>query len=240
MKANTTILLVSLLFCYCTSAFCYFDEYPPYRFKDGQPKHLKLEPLVSLDKAEYKSKDSKIAVRLKETSDTLDFVVQDEGKVLVKMNVKDTPLPDSVYQYDIDGNGLKDFIVFYSYRGCGLAAFYNKVEIYLKQNNRNYQKIYFDTMCSGLDDFVDLSNDGEYKLIITGFYGGKKHNYFTYNIYEFSGGKLVNADAKVKGFPKFIWYTNKRNDKDTKHVSPEERTKHTEGKNNSIEYEIVK
>jgi len=240
MRMSRIFLITFFILLCCTSAFCYFDEYPPYRFKDDRPKYLTLDPLVSLDKAEYKSKDGRVTARLKETSDTLDLIVQEEGKVLVKMNVKETPLPYAVYQYDIDRNGLEDFIIFYNYRGCGLAASSDKVEIYLKQNNHSYQKISLDAMSSGLEDFVDLNKDGKYEVIVTGFYGGKDHNYFTYNIYEFSGGKLVNADLKFKGFPKFIWYTDKKNDKDTKHLSNKERAKHTEEKNSSIEYEIIK
>jgi hypothetical protein len=156
------------------------------------------------------------------------------------MPERETPMPWAVYRVDLDKNGLEDFIIFYSYRGCGLAASADKVEIFLKKQGGEYQKISYDVMSAGIEDFIDLNHDGQYEVIITDFYSGKKHNYFTYSIYEFKDYKLVNADLKFSGFPKFVWITYKPNDKDTTHLTDDEKAQHVDKKNESINYEVLK
>ena len=219
MRIKRITFVILIIVFYCSIGDCYVEKYPPYRFRDGQPKHLNIEPIVLLgrDKTEYRTEDGKIIVKLEES-----------------------PVPYTVYRYDLDDNGLDDYLIFYNYRGCGLGVLNDKVEIYLKQHNHSYQKISYDTLSSGLEDFVDVNKDGKYEVIITGFYWGTKHNYFTYNIYEISNCKLVNADTKFKGFPKFIWFTHKSNDKDTEHLTSEERAGHIDEKDNSVNYAIIK
>ena len=234
MKISKIIFTV-LLLCPCFSkAFSYQDDYPPYKFKNSQPNHLEAKLLVDLDTSEYKSKDGKTLARLKATSDTLDFIIQDNDTILARITERETPLPCVVYSVDIDKNGLEDFIVFYWYGGVGLGALSNRVDIFLKKDGQSYQRISYDTMAAGLEDFVDLNRDGRYEVIITGFYGGEKHNYFTYSIYEFNNFRLQNADLRFSGFPKFVWYTDKPNDKDTVHLTLKERQKYVSEKDNSI------
>jgi hypothetical protein len=229
--------LVLVLFSLSHSnTYPYSDKYPPFSFKEDSPAHLRAKPLVDWDKLEYKSKDGKIMVRLKEERDSFDFILKDGNLVLAQIKENTPPLPYVVYQADLDNNGLKDFIIFNTYRMNGLGAFMDKVEIFLKKENGAYGKISYDTFCAGLEDFVDLNRDGKYEVIIMGLYGGSKHNYFTYNIYRISHYELVNSDEQFKGFPKFIWFTYKENDKDTTHLTQEERRLHTGKKNTSIQH----
>ncbi|MBU4306034.1 MAG: hypothetical protein KJ893_10525 [Candidatus Omnitrophica bacterium] len=216
------LTLVALLFI-CYDASAYLEDYPPYKFKDGPPQYFQAETLVDLDKHEYRSNDGSVVVRLKKTDKGMDFLVKEAGFVLINENIKEYPTPYAVYRGDLDGNGLKDFIIFYWYGGCGLAVNWNKVEIFLKKQTDGYQKISYDTLASGLEDFVDLNNNGRYEVIIADIYSGGKHTYFAYNIYEFKDYKLVRADSKFNGFPKFIWFTHKPNDKDTTHLTEKER-----------------
>lgn len=239
MQKYLRFLLLSILIsCGLLSkfGFSYFDNYPPYTFKNGPPSHLEAKTLVDFDKSKYKSRDGKIVARLQEKADSFDFFLKDGKLVLAQIKEEAPPLPNSVYQVDLDSNGLKDVIIFYNYRGNGLGAQKDKVEIFLKKKQGAYQKISYDTLSGGLEDFVDLDKDGRYEVIITDFYSGSKHNYFTYNIYKLTNYKLVNADAQFKGFSKFVWITYKRNDKDTTHLTQEEKLLHTEQKNNSIQY----
>lgn len=232
---------IALIFsCFYIKEVCaYFDNYPPYSFKKGAFGHLEAKPLVDFDKPKYKSRDGKISARLKEKADSFDFMLKDGKTVLANINEDKTPLPNSVYQVDLDGNGLKDFIIFYNYRGSGLNAQKDRVEVFLKRKQGAYEKISYDTLSSGLEDFVDLDRDGKFEVIISGFYHGSKHNYFTYSIYKFADYKLVNADAQFKGFPKFVWITYKANDKDTTHLTQEERLAHPKEKDDSIQYKQV-
>lgn len=233
------IPILTFLFFSSHLAFAYFDNYPPYKFISGPPRHLEAKSLVDFDKSKYKSKDGKILARLKEIADSFDFILKDGKLVLASIREEKMPLPNSVYQVDLDGNGKKDFIVFYNYRGSGLESQKDMVEIFLKKKEGTYRRISYDTFSAGLEDFVDLDRDGKYEVIITGFYRGDKHNYFTYNIYKFKDNKLINVDAQFNNYPKFIWITYRKNDKDTVHLTKEERLGHTAKQNSLIRYAEV-
>jgi len=233
-------LITVILFFPATCALAYFSNYPPYKFKENSPKHVEAKLLVDSDKPRFKSKDGKIFARLKETPAGFNFLLKDGKIVLARLTDDKLPLPNSVYQVDLDGNGTKDFIVFYNYRGSGLASQKDRADIFLKNKGGSYQKISFDTLSAGLEDFVDLDRDGKYEVIITGFYSGNKHNYFTYDIYKLKGYRLVNADNRYSAFPKFIWITYNKNDKDTVHLTSEEKLAHIKQKDDSVAYEEVR
>jgi hypothetical protein len=167
-------------------------------------------------------------------------MLQDGKSILINKNDNKEPYPYAVYWADLDKNGLNDFIVFYSYRTMGYSFMCEAVEIFLKKKEGGYQKISYDGTSFGLEDFVDLDNDGKNEVIITDTYSGDKHTYFVYNIYEFKNYKLLNANAKFKGFPKFIWFTYNANDKDTTHLTKQERFRHIEEINRRIRYQEIK
>ncbi len=235
-RKTLMIGLVLISFHLCPASFAYNKDYPPYNFKDGPPKHFKVEKLIDYDTSEYKSKNGDIYACLKDTNDVFNFIIKNKGVIITSLDKKELPLPDTAYLADVDGNGLKDFIVFSSYRGCGLAAFNTRVEIYLAKPGGRYQKISYDSLFAGIRDFVVMGKEGECQLIIPDFYYGSKHNYFTYSIYEFNNYRLINADKKYKGFPKFVWYTYKCNDRNA-HLDAKERNAYVKKKDVSIQYE---
>jgi len=239
---NKKHLIISFIFslCFVSSTFAYMEGYPPHKFKDGKFKHLECKPLVDIENKNYLSKDKRVVAELYEDQDSFNFLLKDGGKILFKMDQWRPPMPYVVYQVDLNKDKLDDFIVFSSFRGNGLAVFCGEVIIFLAKPNGRYQKIYYENMGAELDDFVDLNNDGKYEIIIGDTYWGKNHMYWTYNIYEINEYKLVNANTKFKGFPKFIWYTNDPNDKDTTRLSKEERSSYVEKVNNSIKYVEIK
>ena len=237
-RSNVILLVLVVVICYYSGcALAYEDSYPPYKVKDGPPSSLDLEALVDYDREEYKSEDGSIIAKLQETSDDLDFLVQEGNYILAEKQNREIPFPFAVYRADVDGNGLEDFIIFSSYRGCGLGALSTMTEMFLKKPEGGYQRIYYDSFCSGLEDIVDLDNDGKYELITLDMHYAGKHNYWAYNIYRFENYKLVNADAEFEGFPKFIWYTDKPNDKDTTHLNSDQRKEFTRFKDRLIRYE---
>ncbi|MFC1709768.1 hypothetical protein ACFL2J_06935 [Candidatus Omnitrophota bacterium] len=232
-----SITILSFLTCH---AYAYFENYPPHKFRDGAFSHLEAQAIVDSDNERYESENGKVLVELRLRPDELYFSIKENAHTIVYKQDREGPLPYEVYRADLDNNGLEDFLVIYNYDGVGLAASYDMVEIYLKKEEGEYQKISYDTMAARLDDFVDVDKDGKYEVIITGFCGGEEHNYFTYSIYEFNNYQLVNSDAKFNGFPKFIWYTNDPNDKDTTHLAEQERLSHTKEKDSTIQYEEIK
>lgn len=212
----------------------YFEDYPPYKFKDGPPKHAEADMLIGCDKYDYKSQDGKISIHLKDTADTLSFIIKDDKTTVVSINERSEANPHTVWSVDLDNNGLKDFVVFNWYGGCGLAFNAFRVDIFLKKQDGAYSKVSYDTDGPGLEDFVDLNNDGQNEVIIGSICSECGHTYFTYNIYEFKDYKLINADTKFKGFPKFVWHTYKPNDKNSKQLSKDQRDKITNEKNSMI------
>lgn len=221
------------------SVYAYLENYPPHGFKDPPPRHLQLEPLVDFDHRDYTSKDGKVVARLSETSDNLDFSLTVNGTTLVQMKERATPMPYAVYQADLNGDGLSDYIALYNYRGNGLAAMNDQVDIFLTKKDGTFQKITFESMSAGLEDFADLDGDGKHEIIVTGFYGGAKHNYFTYDVYQIEGYGLVNANAKFKKFNKVIWFSNRPNDKDTTHLTAKERAEITATKDRSVKLAVI-
>ena len=234
--------VITLTLQFSIPDLAYFENYPPHSTKDGPYRHLEAKPIIGclVQGEENQFSKGSIFAEIDSSEKGVFFILKDSKLVLTEKKRGWVPFPDYVYWVDLNNDGLKDFIIFYSYRGVGLAASNDRVEIFLKKNNKEYQKISYDVMSVGLEDFVDLNKDGKYEIIITDLYSGSKHNYFTYSIYEIKDYKLFNADSKFKGFPKFIWLTDKPNDKDTSHLTVEERQKHVEEKNKSIGYEIIK
>lgn len=160
----------------------------------------------------------------------------EEIPLFIKKN-SDLSVPHKILKADINGNNLDDFIVFLL---VGASPLITDVDIYLQKPEGSYQKIsIYEDAGAGIEDFVDLNQDGKCEVIITNLYHGSKHNYLTYSVYEFKGYKLVNADKNFKGFPKFVWMTYKPNDKDTIHLSDKEKLRHIEEKNQSIQNELV-
>ena len=229
---------IGLILCVTGVSFGYRADYPPFQFKNGPPAHLNIKPLVD-GEGDYKSKDGSVVVHLKESKPfEVEFSLK-VGKTTLVSSDQDTEwFPSAVFQADLNSDGRNDFIVIYHSRGPGLGMHHDKVEIYLGKKKGCFEKISYDTFDAGIEDFIGPDRQGRYKVIITGFYEGNKHNYFTYDIYEFRGDRLINADAKVKGFPKFIRYTHKKNDQDTKCLTQQERILHTEKKNGSIHYAL--
>jgi len=203
------LILVVLVLFLSLNAEAYYETHPPYKFKQGPFKHAPDKPLPDKDIPSF-----------------------------IKKALDPIYLGPDVYQFDIDGNGTQDFIVF-TYPGTGTLL--NEIHIYLKKPDWGYVKIsYPEDGGASIEDIVDINKDGKWEVILTNLYSGEKHNYLSYSIYEIRNYRLVNADKKSKRFPKFVWFTNKPNDKDTKHLTSQERQKHVDDKNASIEYEEIK
>ena len=238
-------LIAITIFCFLAQySYAYFEKYPPHKFKEEPYDHLKVEPVVSYGSSlanEFTTTDGMVEVRMRGYKEGVYFVIRDEKNVLMEdKDINGTiPRPWDVYWMDLDGNGFKDFIVISHYMGNGLAAYNDRVDIFLKKKSGDYSRISYDSMMAEIRDFTDINGDGRYETIITGFYYGKNHNYFTYSIYDISVDGLVNADKNYEEFPKFIWFTNDPNDKNTTHLTLKEKKEHIEKKDSSVQYSMV-
>ena len=234
MKLNILALIFLFIILYIPDVLAYRDNYPPYRFKDGPSAHLNAKPLI-FGEGDYKSES--VVVHLTESKPfEVEFFIKAGNTVLVSTDKNMEWFPSSVFQADLNNDGRDDFIVIYNSRAPGFGGHHDRVEIYLQKQNDNFEKISYYTFDAGIEDFIGPDKTDKCKVIITGFYQGDRHSYFTYNIYEFKNYRLVNADAKVKGFPKFVWYTDKPNDEDAAQLTKKERSLLAREKNGSIHY----
>jgi len=207
MNKKQLIVAWIMSFFWIASALAYYENYPPYKFNQAPYKQLDIGTIAEADYPQF-----------------------------IRKNYDKSLLPQ-VYRFDIDGNGLQDFIVLLQ---IGVNTLMRGTDIYLQKIEGGYQKISYEGSGNGIEDFVDINRDGRYEVIILDIYSGEKHSYFVYDVYDFKDYGLVNVDSKFKGFPKFVWMTNKPNDKDTVHLTKEVRSKHVEEKNRSIKYEVIK
>ena len=207
-------VIYTTITCFCLIAIApkfvmaYYETHPPYQFKQGPYRHVPDKPLSDKD----------IPLFIKKNIDSY-------SSTQVR-----------VYQIDVDGNGMKDFI---SFIHPATSPLLNEIHIYLQKPEGSYQEISLsEDAGAGIEDIVDINNDGEWEVILTNLVV-KGHSYFLYSVYEFKDYRLVNANKKFKGFPKFVQYTHKNNDKDTSHFSKTERNKFVNELDRKIQYQLI-
>ncbi len=240
-KVSLLILTLASLGYYCDSTFAFLTNYPPYESNNGLFKKVEVETLVDSNKGVFRSKDNHILVSLTYTGVDFEFIVREGHNDLVQKKSENSPIPFSVYRVDLDGNGLKDFLIFYNYDQWLYDVQEDKVEIILKKDDNSYRTISYDTITAGLGDFVDLDKDGKYEVIITDIYNRKKQNYITYNVYTFKELNLVNVDSKYDDTLLSVWYENPINDDDKieSDFTKKEKSLHAEQKNSAIQYQTI-
>ncbi|RKY33334.1 MAG: hypothetical protein DRP68_02715 [Candidatus Omnitrophota bacterium] len=221
-KERIAILLIFLFFLFL-NCFAYREDYPPFPFKSEQNlKFLKASKIIEDEgKVMVDNNITVESLRIEEEGFIYQVTIAVDKKIIFKNSLK---WVYGIYYADLDNNDYKDFIIFSSYGGCGLAAFISKVDILFQTNQKEFSHLTYDTYQADLKDFVDLDNDGKYEIIYTDFYYGRKHNYWVYSIYEIRNDRIQLANDKYNNFPKFIWYTYKPNDKDSKKITTEEKS----------------
>ena len=111
---------------------------------------------------------------------------------------------------DINGDGLLDLKIITSFLGNGIAAL-NVHIIYLFQTKEEkFIKIsYVDKMDYNRLE-RDVDGDGNYEIITMDLTGHERHNYWNFNLFEFDGENLKNANKK-EDYPIMIQYLYKKN-----------------------------
>lgn len=222
-----TFLLLAVIVALClTEANAYMKDYPPFSLKGRKlPPHLKAEKLIEF-RGETTIKAEGLQVELFPLLEGGNKLrIRDSEGIIFETDEGESPFGFAVVYYtDLDNNGLRDFIMFSSYLGCGLAACIERVDILFQVGRHVFSHVHYDTMCAGLEDFVDMDRDGVYEVIYADFYGAREHHYFVYSIYEIKEAGLHNANKKyAPAFPKFIWFTYKPNDKQSTRITREEK-----------------
>ena len=115
---------------------------------------------------------------------------------------------------DINGDGLKDVKFVIPYMGNGLAALNVKVIYLLQTKDQKFVKIsFYDKMDKNRPE-RDFDGDGNFEIITMDLQEYKNHNYWTFNIFEYKDGQLINVNEK-DNYPIMIQFLYKENYKIT-------------------------
>ena len=221
-------------------------------FKEGrQPKLFPLKECVLLEKhtadgfvrpttlayGRKREKDQGTRIRMELMPDTYCVrltVINSNGQVACAPRVISDSIEwgnfETARSADLNNDGIEDFVAYVWCGGCGLASGYYMLAFVLS-SGEVYRVSVVTDLFPGVEDFVDLRNDGSCQFIHTSFiYGergrdGRKHNYWVYNVFDVKGTELRLANHLLDGFPKWIWYTFKDNHKATMQLTREKKAR---------------
>ncbi|NUY80580.1 hypothetical protein HUK80_06715 [Flavobacterium sp. MAH-1] len=113
------------------------------------------------------------------------------------------PLP--VYVSDIDDNGRKDIKILFPNYGCGAFNYYCQTVFLFQKTDGSFDDFTFSDICEEFENRPerDFDNDGKFEIITQTFQNYGKHNYWLFNVYGYSEGKLVNLN-RLADYPIMI------------------------------------
>ena len=232
MKSKLCFWVFLFVWLHAAVGFAYLEDYPPFKFNQKKPPHINATLLVDEKHSEYKSADGRVTAKLVwDTTKNEVYFVLKSGQVVLKEEIQASifeTAPFAAYMVDINGDGISDFIVFSHNHSNSWITADDNVEIFLGDQTEEFKSITYKTKNADIKDFVDLNNDGKYKILrclqeVVGAPPAALHTYWHYNIYEIKRDKMVNINSPANGFPKFIWFTNKSNDNETTLLTKDQR-----------------
>ena len=142
-------------------------------------------------------------------------------KIFEPMFFTDMNVPyDSIRAMDVDGNGLTDIKLLVPYMGNGLASLNQRVIYLFQRTDGLFHKVsYLDKMAAHIIE-RDFDGDNTFEILTMTLKGHELHNYWTYNIYHFINGDLINQNDRF-GYPIMIQYLFRTNRKVTDKISPD-------------------
>jgi hypothetical protein len=127
-------------------------------------------------------------------------------------------LEDTVFYADINGDSLLDIKILCWYGGCGIASLKERVIYLFQQPDNKFIKVSFLDMVSSKRPERDFDGDGNYEIITMDLKGYENHNYWTFNLYNFTNGDLICVDD-INDYPIMIQFTYKKNYRITDKIS---------------------
>lgn len=164
-------------------------------------------------------KKYQINLRQAHNSSTLYITILYTAKPIFRYSIPDlnfSRLQNNVYAADIDGNGKVDFKMLFFSDGSGLGGSLETKLYFFNKGNLKFDAI------SYVDFFNfperDINGDGNYEIIgdALNYYEG--HAYWTFNLYNYSDGQLVNVN-KPFNYPIMVQYLYRENYKITNKIS---------------------
>lgn len=233
MKRYIIFLIVVISLVYVKNSLGFDENYPPFDIRTWGNRMLKISPVIKGQKGEFKDKNVTIwcspqGIEEYRAVVNIEYANKIVSKVVFPLSKDDPSILSEIYYVDIDKNGLSDIIIGTTSMGCGLGAFDNHIIVLFQTKPGKFRRLDFNTFYFDIRDFVDLKGDGKYELLITQLAGincldGKGHDFWAYIPYEIKDFNLVLNRNLHPDFPKFIWFTEKHNDKPTSKLSQKEK-----------------
>ncbi len=235
---NVLLLLTAFLLASPASLFAIMEDYPPFTKKESKP------PAISFEDLPDDHREGDWAVKTYEDgSESLMPKATDvyyKGKLIWASESEENQRTwNTRTQYagkaDLDGNGVEDIVILTGNTGNTLCIYMNTVTIFLREADGRYNILRMETMSDDAKlDFLDFNKDGKTEFLRCDLVSdiesldGKQHTYWLYTIHEIKGGRFVMNNSLRDGFPKFIWYTRKPNDKPTNKIAGSVKKKYVE------------
>ena len=245
----TFIIEVALLLGLTSEVFGYPGGYGPFRAgrKPASPPLFKCKLIAeqtpagdSIDGALRRYRPAAVGkvqaqtklVLLGTTNGWIISLIGAGGRNLLPTTVTNsmTRCEMEVFSCDLNKDGLPDFIVNVWSGGVGLAFFGTEVT-FLLSSKVGYRAASFYLYGLGKEDLVQFRAGGPVYFILNDLLGsdgektldGRTHNFWVYQLYRIDGTRFVPAAADQPGFPKWVWYTDRDNHKETTQLTSEQK-----------------
>jgi hypothetical protein len=217
-----------LKYIFLFSPIITFGQYPFEKFK--HPKSLSLKFKETKNEEVFKC-STVVKSFFTDKSDleiVLNEYLKNEGETYIEIKTtlksrkyfEDFPAHgnNGIVIADFNGDGKKDFKIFCSYMGCGIAALNIRTIYYFQKENKDFTKISFDDKYGKNIIERDIDGDGNFEIITKKLQDHKTHNYWLFNLYNFVNNDLVCVNDKMN-YPIMIQYLFRENYKVTKNLT---------------------
>ncbi len=233
---KSLILVILFIGIACTNSYGQFpyEKYPAIKYKEysswKEVDTVKTSDFPSryIEVPTFFDKGESLGIKLTTysgQSDSSFISIYKAGKLLQR---KFEPMDfyyfdDPLYIADINGDGWNDIKLIVYYGGNGLAALNVKVIYLFQSSSQTFEKISYTDMMGGdyLGDYRlerDLNGDKNFEIITMDLQGYQNHNYWTFNIYNYVKGTLINVNDKYN-YPIMIQHLYRDNYKITDKIS---------------------
>ena len=130
------------------------------------------------------------------------------------MHFSDINVYEALRTTDVNGDNLSDIKIVIPYMGNGLAAMNQRVIYLFQKTDGHFNKISFLDKMDANRPERDFNGDNQFEIITMTLNGYEDHNYWTFNIYNYVSGELINQNTKFD-YPIMIQYLFRENFKVT-------------------------
>lgn len=233
-------VVIFMLAAFGGDCVAYFEEYPPFETDNPFPV-CDLTP-VQTDRTEdepyvfsYIDSEARFYVWNDDSYEWYMRMENSAGEILVapfSIGWRCLAGIGNVYKADLNRDGTADFFLHTWYCGAGLSAL-NEAYTFFLSNGNKFDVVAIDVTVSQPEDFIRIPQDNECVLLhLTGASAeagmtadGKYHNFWVYNLLRFRGSAIVVDNSVIKGFPRWIWFTESPNRKETRMLSPAQKVR---------------